>query len=576
MATWLFHRATPSKTAGGDAVRNTFEGKEAPTILARESIQNSVDAAVDESALVTVKFVELQLDYGRLPFTQDFWAFLQAGHPRRGDLAEIRRKNSPALCVEDYNTTGLPGPPHDIDSRMFRLMGELGGTKDLRGQGGAYGYGKAVYILSGELFTFFAFTVVDGKPYFFGSSFQDRHASDTAQRTGLAWFCADGSEEDVPLAIEGAEALRIAKALGIPRALDPDLKQGTSILIPYHSVDLDTLEQQVVRSWWPRMIDKRLNVVVRRGGHSDRLIQPNNDPVAKHYIPLYQRVTTDRQHLTKDDGYSAIQHRKEELGWLLLGEMKQNGNGSDENSESEFRHGIALIRGPRMVVRYYAWSRSRPRDGIIGVFVASDSANRLLQKAEPPAHDDWGKTGRLSQGEFTFVKAVKDGIRKAYGEFDKAFVPSTDGVDLPAVIELRRFFGDLVASPGKVKPPQQTEPISIQNRRSSTRSTTDGRLVAKAEAEVHYRGAGPAMLKVGCRCYVLQSGLRSQEDLWPIRLVVQKKLVTPSPTAEPDHTIKVSPGDMLKLEVETEPYEPFYLLNITFQAEVEGAVPGAL
>ena len=139
---------------------------EAAALLAREAIQNSVDAAAEPGREVEVRFEERMLD------GDDRRRFKAAAQlediGRRADVLQLPETNMftsaddplRVLYVVDRGTTGLSGDPAGSGSKLRKLLMEIGGSRKTEEAhtGGSFGFGEAVYGGSSRIATIFAYS----------------------------------------------------------------------------------------------------------------------------------------------------------------------------------------------------------------------------------------------------------------------------------------------------------------------------------------------------------------------------------------------------------------------------------
>ena len=127
---WVFEKSGPMGGAAGEAYANTLKSPGMPPahVLAREAIQNSVDAG--NGAKVAIRFRAVSLaNSAKKAFVG---ASGLAGIAERADalqlgpnsLSTLDKARTPLqlLYVEDYNTEGLSGAPHDSTSNFYRRL----------------------------------------------------------------------------------------------------------------------------------------------------------------------------------------------------------------------------------------------------------------------------------------------------------------------------------------------------------------------------------------------------------------------------------------------------------------------
>ena len=174
---WTLERVPIMGGATGEAFVNPLHGTGMPvaSVLAREAIQNSVDAwQRDRADKAKVVFRRVSLT-GKAKREFVAVAGLDTEFLRRRKILgfqqdhcidSLGKPNAPLhiLYIEDYGTHGLYGNPHDSKSHFFRLLLSLGDSAKSRNRkdsGGSYGYGKAVYSANSRIHTILAYSVFD-------------------------------------------------------------------------------------------------------------------------------------------------------------------------------------------------------------------------------------------------------------------------------------------------------------------------------------------------------------------------------------------------------------------------------
>ena len=145
------------------------------TSLVRESIQNSLDAAADNSDPVRVEFKYKTLNSWDFPNFFGLRKHIQGCIDYYGKKAKpvyepmLRnfpeddglKRHIPFLRVADYNTKGMSYTPGDTESTFYAFVRAIGVTvKDDSGaRGGSFGYGKAAYYKMSPFSTVFISTM---------------------------------------------------------------------------------------------------------------------------------------------------------------------------------------------------------------------------------------------------------------------------------------------------------------------------------------------------------------------------------------------------------------------------------
>lgn len=208
---WSFQPMPEMGGATGEAYTNPLlgTGMEPAAVLAREALQNSVDAQVKgEKVSVHLRRVTL-VGKAKSAFVAEMGLY-EALVPRRKSLKLPRETCVDTLSdtkvplnllfIEDYGTCGLHGPPSRSKSHFFRLLLSLGdGAKahEAEGSGGSYGFGKSVYSSNSRIHSIVAYSVFDpalsGTPEnnharLMGCGYFNAHDFDGKDFSGRAWF----------------------------------------------------------------------------------------------------------------------------------------------------------------------------------------------------------------------------------------------------------------------------------------------------------------------------------------------------------------------------------------------------
>lgn len=162
---WTFAKNDGGRDSGlHDAGVETFKGN-FDKYLAREMIQNSLDARHDLNAPVLVKFEVLELsskdipdgDYlkGTLARCSEYWTHDKKAKEfftRAGTLC-ADNNNVIALRIGDYNTTGVLGSDTERAKNWYNLIRCAGSSSKGGGEGGSFGIGKNAPFAASQLRT---------------------------------------------------------------------------------------------------------------------------------------------------------------------------------------------------------------------------------------------------------------------------------------------------------------------------------------------------------------------------------------------------------------------------------------
>lgn len=196
---WNFPDFGGGQTHGidGDSAVSTFKGTALPS-LAKEVLQNSLDARKDKSKPAIVRFSVFSIPTKDLPGRDDLYQALLSSKSRNFDeqSGNIKIKiffekalstlSADTLClmqISDFNTTGLTNPDADIlddnqskRSRWLKLVHGMGSTDKGGVSGGSHGQGKSAALANSAIRTLFYSTMDQtGKKAFQGVAYVGTH-----------------------------------------------------------------------------------------------------------------------------------------------------------------------------------------------------------------------------------------------------------------------------------------------------------------------------------------------------------------------------------------------------------------
>ena len=261
----------------GSSLLRLIQNQDIPLLdlLVRESIQNSLDAAIKKE-----RCVEVDLRVGEFESRK-----LNEHLERIGDA--LNRKFSRHKCkyisIRDSKTTGLTGPIRYSEVRanefgnLLKLVYEICKPQQDEGAGGSWGLGKTIYFRLGiGLVVYYSRIFQNGR-------YQSRLAACLVEdetkkdalipitsgvKRGIAWWGRrDGRTSTVPVENE-SDIRRILSVFGIkPYGAD---ETGTTIIIPYidEKALLDevyaTNESPEQKPYWASSVSEYLKVAVQR------------------------------------------------------------------------------------------------------------------------------------------------------------------------------------------------------------------------------------------------------------------------------------------------------------------------
>ena len=231
----------------------------------------------------------------------------------------------------------------------------------------------------------------------------------------------------------GRAAEQLATRLGL--TFIPDGQTGTSIMIvgPLAQTDNETLEDVVseiadAALWWawPHMVrnDAGRSTVAFHFTHEGEvmpLADPAEHAALRHYVDAYRRAVSvaDRKKLDDDWPWTTTEIRSGHGGKVLLGALAYRAllpeqlEAAQQSAPLPISRHVALMRAPKLVVKYFD-APSDPRGlGLAGVFIANPQLDGEFALSEPVAHDDWipANLGR-EKYQRNLVKQALDALKR--------------------------------------------------------------------------------------------------------------------------------------------------------------------
>lgn len=397
--------------------------------LVRESLQNSLDAQLDEKqpVVVTYKFGMLEIPSDSQFFdVEKYIEGCLSLHPNKNDrvnrayrpmLDYIKNaKQNKRICfllVSDSNTIGMDYSDDDencTNTRFYSFAKSIGNSsKDNDTRGGSYGLGKAVFYKNSSMRTIIISTKTEnGAVAFEGIASLCTSKVDNKKREATGYFCDNDMEKPT------------TDETKIPKVFQRD-KCGTSIFIigvddnPINqSTCYDEIRKAVASHFWLSILHKKLVVNVGEETIDDSNIidiatETFSSTDEESPIPFIETVYYAES--GNIDNYDKIEKDVPKLGKCLLYVHKEK-NGS--NLVLNMRKTEMLIYKQSMLKGY----------GYYGVFVClGDNGNKILRMAEDPAHKTWNSNNCENNEDKSAAKLaiqeknkfIKEGIIDCFG-----------------------------------------------------------------------------------------------------------------------------------------------------------------
>lgn len=398
-----------------DSLTNYFTEK-GMNSLAREIIQNAIDARSSDDAPVKVKFSLEHINVNDIPGVdtiRDVYVRSRQyyGHIDKWDkfcaeaIKEISSNNTiRILRIGDYNTRGLEGKDNDNKGSFYKLTRAVGVNSSTGVGGGSFGIGKGAPFLASKIKTILYSTLNRNKEYIFtGSSrltsFRDEKG-DSHRGTGYLGCVTE----------KGAESIRDA-------SLIPDVFKrkeiGTDIIIlgyeNFSSSDdegdwSETLARSVINNFWFAVYEKDLEVEFT--SDSSQVLKIDADTLNEQIEKFHSTCPNDEKNFDAYYFHDAVKnHDNETTDFNLdrIGHCK---------IYLKFKEGypkrIQLMRRSKMLIENKS---SKTNEEYAGLFICDDvEGNGILRQLEQPAHDKWIKNKDV-KGSTVILNEIRDTIR---------------------------------------------------------------------------------------------------------------------------------------------------------------------
>jgi hypothetical protein len=511
---WLWYRYQDSVPSGsGDMARNfKNEGRrdidpglfsQSPIsnparFLAREAIQNTVDASRDEKFTrimgdgpveVVFRFVELVGEAKRKFIETSSLDQIAARRTHLPEGAAARESencldhladDSPLmlLYVDEHGASGMYGPwDHEMGgSKMSVAMYSQNISDKPASAGGAFGHGKSVNAMASKIRVNIAYTCFQEDPLepkvtrrLLGVTYWPFHRFEGPRFTGFGLFGERRqtgiNEVAIPYTNRDADAL--AEQLGFQLRTESVRELcGTSMLIIDPDLDFDDLMRAVERYWWPAISDGKLRVKLISPDGNVHPVRPRLNPVLRGFENAYQAIRMPSGHADSEirvrEG-SRVDILGMKSGDIAMIPAISIGQDSDETKQTSL---VAYVRGLGMVVKYRSLAIGPAF--VHGVFLSHQEREieTLLNKSEPKTHYDWGTGDDEPNAETRekirlLVQNINNSVLREVKDYSRSLTPPED--DRPIRFkELDKELRDLINDGGGGPPPPGERDFSIR------------------------------------------------------------------------------------------------------------------
>jgi hypothetical protein len=428
-------------------------------VLAREAIQNSWDARIDE------RVVNFRVDGWTCSSErqQEIASLLEVDLPANGLTLRKSLKAEPLrlLAVTDTGTTGLGGPTRadieyatDEPRDFVGFIRNVGEPRDKKLGAGTFGFGKSVFYLFSRARTVVVYTrcrtagTYESRfiGYAVGDEYRLRAGDAYKPYTGRHWWGIPGDGVQEPLV--GRDADKTAQVFGLPLFVGEET--GTTVLVIDPIIedpvaDMEAIAWAIAWHAWPKIVAPKTTMTFKVTWEGEEVTVPDplKSPPLDGFVAAYRRLEGAED---VDCANPAMRLGRLSLERQLVRINRPKYPESFTPPINSPVHHVALIRAPEFVVRYFAGD---PLPGDVaeyaGVFTADPEADDAFARAEPPTHDDW-IAAQLSGTDKRLVRALFSQLRERLRIFARPVVSDvvgTGGIPLGAA---SAEFASLVAS----------------------------------------------------------------------------------------------------------------------------------
>jgi hypothetical protein len=422
---WTIAENTGGQEQGfNNAGVETFTGN-FDRYLARELIQNSLDARHDYNKPVIMKFQTETYQRTDIPdidalaatFVRcgDYWSHDKKAREFFAKAEGFAKADAvPALRISDYNTTGVLGGDEEREKNWFNLIRCAGSSSKGGGEGGSFGIGKNAPFAASKMRSVLYSTLnTDNEHIFQGVSILVTHKLSNGAKAQNIGF------------LGGNNGASIRNKNDIPDRFVRNEK-GTDIIVlgfpPEDKWEYD-LVSSVLENFWPAIhfgdLEVTVGATVITKANVANLLQTYSETGGEEFSAhRYYKAFTEPTHSFSE----TLPSLREVSLYVFAG-------------DKDLPNRVAMIRKTGMLIflkPYRALMR------YAGVFLCrNDTGNRLLRDMEPPRHDVWDpnhpEKGANKKTEAEYTIFIRGCMRKL------APVDDTKELNIP---DLNRFLPD--------------------------------------------------------------------------------------------------------------------------------------
>jgi hypothetical protein len=278
------------------------------SLLVREAVQNSIDAVLDKSKPVRMRFFVGKIDQTKhQKYMNTLVPHIDVALDK--PLADIKPEDLTYLIVEDFNTKGLKGnttskrpvaDPAEKDKDSFYFFEwKTGESNKDSGTGGKWGVGKVVFSFVSHIKTYLVFSSrqkesapAGNTNLFFGHNVMKCHDLDNNERCKAKHRLMKTDEAGNQIPFDEPEIIeKFTSEWQVKRKLE---EPGTSIVVPYCFAEFNaqTILQCLAQDYFIAFLDGGLECEVS-DYLSDEVIVLNRETLLDNIRELPENLRTD-------------------------------------------------------------------------------------------------------------------------------------------------------------------------------------------------------------------------------------------------------------------------------------------
>lgn len=438
-------------------------------LVLRESLQNSWDARIEKNGRISFSVDEYEMSREQTRILSDDVFGELPPHCKSTDLhRHIFDHRIRVLVISDMGTRGLGGP---IRADVSGTSGErrdfvdfvrnLGRSTAKGLEGGTYGLGKGVLYRASQVGLCLIYSQAHHggsiEPRLIGVSGGDGdYDDDNSRYTGRNWWGVPGADGIVD-PLTGPSARELAECLGM--RIPGEEETGTSIMVvapDFAGVTngrerVGALADAAMKWAWPHTIDtgKGPNIQFEFTADGSPIPRPEpfSHPIYREFASAYvegrKRIIDPNYESNWQTTYTPIRSKRPNQG---LGLLTHRISHTPVATGSELENSVALLRDPRMVVKYLPVSAQPNGVPVFGVFISAPEMNEKFAKSEPVTHDDWVyQQAAAARNSPNPVRIALDKIRETFRLLSIQGAKAGSGVATKGASRVSAALGNLLS-----------------------------------------------------------------------------------------------------------------------------------